>query len=111
MANAVVKDALGSAGGASVAGVAVVDAAGGAAEGRGVCGDEGDEEDEEEAVRCNGCFVVHLNIRMYLHDQEEKGTYLAQLPDSLPLPAPIHGCPTPNFFPLHSVSKGSLTPK
>lgn len=47
-------------GGARVTEDAVVS---GADVGRGVSGDEGDEDEDEDAVRCNGCFVVHLYNR------------------------------------------------
>ena len=60
MAKAVVTDVLGSEGGARV----IEDAVAGSADGgRGVCGDEGDDVEEEDAVRCNGCLVVHLDTR------------------------------------------------
>ena len=63
IANAVVNDALGSLGGTSVAedAVSVVCATEIVDTGSGVGGDEGDDVDEEDAVRCSGCFVVHLD--------------------------------------------------
>lgn len=62
MANAVVNEALGSVGGARDAEDSDVSAADADSDvGRELGGDDGDDVDDEDAVRCNGCFVVHLD--------------------------------------------------
>jgi len=63
--------------------------------GRGLVGDVGELVVDEDEERWSGCFWNHL----------------AQLPESAPRHAPIHGCPTPKRFPLQLISKGNFTPR
>lgn len=62
--------------------------------------------------KCKGCLKVHLFRFISMScTKEQNTTDFAQLPDSPPRPAPIHGWPTPKRPPLHTISNGSFTPR